>query len=201
MKTFVEEIATKIRPYLAKNGGPVILAQIENEYHGGGVNGSLYVDWCGQLAISLNFSIPWIMCNGESSNLTINTCNGNDCYSKYMAQHIKQYADQPLAWTENEGWYQTWEGGQDYNANQTGHSNRSPEDMGNVVAKWFGGGASHHNYYMYFGGNHLKNHGSSGLTNYYADGVNYHSDGLPHEPKRSHLVRLHKILADKQYIL
>eukprot|EP01084_Bolivina_argentea_P266160 451347_1 len=200
MKGFVEEIATKIRPYLSKYGGPVILAQIENEYHGSGTNGTLYVNWCGELAMSLNFSIPWVMCNGESSNLTINTCNGNDCYKGYLPNHLKNYPNQPLGWTENEGWFQAWQG-DSYNANKTSGNNRSPENMGYVVAKWMGGGASHHNYYMYFGGNHLGNYAGSGITNYYADGVNYHADGLPHEPKRSHLAILHQILGDKQYIL
>ncbi len=41
----------------------------------------------------------------------------------------------------------------------------------------------------------------SSIANWYADGVNYHSDGLPHEPKRTHLNRLHKLLAENQEIL
>ena len=119
MQGFVEEIATKIRPYLAKNGGPVILAQIENEYHGGGTNGTLYVNWCGELAMSLKFDIPWVMCNGESSNLTINTYNGNNGFKSYLPNHAKNFPGQPMGWTENEGWFQAWQG-DDYNANQTG---------------------------------------------------------------------------------
>ena len=67
--------------------------------------------------------------------------------------------------------------------------------MAQSVASWFGAGAAHHNYYMWMGGNHVKNHAGSSIANYYADGVNYHADGLPHEPKRTHLQRLHNILA------
>ena len=41
----------------------------------------------------------------------------------------------------------------------------------------------------------------SSIANWYADGCNYHSDGLPHEPKRTHLNRLHELLAQNQEIL
>jgi len=45
------------------------------------------------------------------------------------------------------------------------------------------------------GCNHVSHWAGSCIANYYADGVNYHADGLPHEPKKSHLMRLHNILA------
>eukprot|EP01084_Bolivina_argentea_P195535 335410_1 len=203
MQQWMQEISDKIRPYLAKYGGPVILAQIENEYKisaANAANGTKYVEWCGELAMSLNYDIPWGMCHGATSNLTINTCNCVDCYEKCLSAHIETYPNQPLSWTEDEGYHQAWQG-QPYNPNKTSKNNRTPQDMANVVTKWFGGGGSHHNYYMYLGGNHLENYAGSGIANWYSDGVNYHSDSLPNEPKRSHLNRLHQILADKQYIL
>ncbi len=58
MGTFVQLIADIIEPYLARNGGPVILAQIENEYQGS----QAYVDWCGNLTVWLNLDIPWYDC-------------------------------------------------------------------------------------------------------------------------------------------
>ena len=48
-------MASLLEPYLARNGGPVILAQIENEYQGS----QSYVDWCGQLTVDLALDIPW----------------------------------------------------------------------------------------------------------------------------------------------
>ena len=45
-----------MEPYLARNGGPVILAQIENEYQGS----QSYVDWCGQITADLALDIPWL---------------------------------------------------------------------------------------------------------------------------------------------
>lgn len=55
----------------------MVLAQIENELHN--PPGSAYVEWCGELAASLEFDVPWVMCNGASANNTVNTCNGNTC--------------------------------------------------------------------------------------------------------------------------
>ena len=44
MKQFILTIIDYVNPYLAKNGGPIILAQIENEFNG---YDSAYIDWCG----------------------------------------------------------------------------------------------------------------------------------------------------------
>ena len=95
MESFVNEISNQARPYLAKNGGPIILAQIENEIHTSDI---AYVECCGQLAASEDLGIPWVMCNGLSANNTINTCNGNQCYNSYVPTHSSKYPGQPLAW-------------------------------------------------------------------------------------------------------
>ena len=44
-------------------------------------------------------------------------------------------------------------------------------------------------------GNHYDRTAAGGLATKYADGVNFHSDGLPNEPKKSHLMRLHQAIA------
>ena len=48
---------------------------------------------------------------------------------------------------------------------------------------------------QYHGGNHYDRTAADGLTNKYADGVNFHSDGLPNEPKKSHLMKVHLAIA------
>ena len=150
MKTFMQEIVKISTPYLAENGGPIILAQIENEYKHN-LNPT-YIDWCGKVTTELDINIPWVMCNGDSAKQTINTCNGNDCYDKYAKTHNTTYPGQPLAWTEDEGWYNFWGSATDqtkeYDPNSPGYANRSPEEMAFVIAKWFGAGGCHHNYYM-----------------------------------------------------
>eukprot|EP01084_Bolivina_argentea_P267941 454988_1 len=195
MQTFVEEISRITEPYLAKNGGPIILAQIENEYDGS----QEYVNWCGNLVTSLNMNISWVMCNGLSASNTINTCNDLYCYPNYINHHSQNYPGQPLGWTENEGMFQEWDIG--YDPVHPNWDNRPAEQVAYSVASWIGGGGSHMNYYMYYGGNHVSWTAGSGITNYYADSVNYHGDGTPNEPKTSHLIKLHNILADIQVFL
>jgi len=193
MYRFVCQIVNHTEKYLARNGGPVILAQIENEYHWPEYMD--YVNWCGNLVAQLDLGIPWVMCNGLSANNTINTCNGNDC-QKYADNHAKKYpSGQPLAWTEDEGWFQEW------SVSYNGWADRTPEDMANVILAWFARGGSHHNYYMWYGGNHMGRWAASGIANQYADGANMHSDLLPNEPKRTHLMRVHKLIAENSAIL
>ncbi len=57
MQSFVELIANMMKPYLARVGGPIIMAQIENEYHN--TADQAYIDWCGDLAMDLALDIPW----------------------------------------------------------------------------------------------------------------------------------------------
>ena len=192
MYRFVHQIVNHTEKYLARNGGPVIMAQIENEYNWPEYMD--YINWCGNLVAQLDLGIPWVMCNGLSANNTINTCNGNDC-QKYADNHAKKYPGQPLAWTENEGWFQEW------SVSYNGWADRTPEDMANVILAWFARGGSYHNYYMWYGGNHMGRWAGSGIANQYADGANMHSDLLPNEPKRTHLIRVHKLIADNSAIL
>ena len=48
---------------------------------------------------------------------------------------------------------------------------------------------------MYHGGNHYDRTYGGGLANMYANGVNLHADGLPNEPKHTHLSSLHYAIA------
>ena len=194
MERFVTDIAKIVEKYLARNGGPVILAQIENEYG----RDMPYVQWCGELVAKLNLGIPWVMCNGLSAKNTIKTYNGINGM-KYTSSHTKnsRFSSQPLVWTENQGWYQTWHMNEEIYA----WSHRRPEVMAYVVLTWFARGGCHHNYYMWYGGNHMGRSAAMGLTNKYEDGANLHSDMLPNEPKRTHLTRLHKLIGDISGIL
>ena len=228
---WMQTVVSVTRSYWADRGGPIVLAQVENELNGADQR---YVDWSGEVAASLGVTVPWIMCNGQSANNTINTCNGNDCagFIDSNGQSGRILIDQPAMWTENEGWFESW--GDSTHPEGT-YSDRSPQDMAFVVARWFarGGGTritqtlksaalrlrtrhtrscyhtdlisfrafpvlcrqSHHNYYMYHGGNHYDRTAAGGLTNMYANGVNLHADGIPNEPKHTHLSSLHYAIA------
>ena len=191
VQQWVQLVIDVTRGYFADHGGPIVLAQVENELNGADQR---YVDWNGQLAASMNVNVPWIMCNGQSANNTINTCNGDDCagFIDGGGQSGRILVDQPAMWTENEGWFE--ELGMATHP-EDDWSDRRPEDMAFVVARWFARGGSHMNYYMYHGGNHYDRTAAGGTTNMYANGVNLHSDGLPNEPKHSHLNQLHYLIA------
>ncbi|DAZ94405.1 TPA: hypothetical protein N0F65_003434 [Lagenidium giganteum] len=191
MERFVRYMVDLSRPYLAKHGGPIIMAQIENEYWD---DDDAYVEWCGHLVEELDTSIPWVMCNGKSANNTILACNGNDCVG-FARNQTRDHPLQPFVWTENEGWYQKWADDQEHlDPYQDDH--RTPADVAYTVARWFAVGGASHNYYMYHGGNNYGRTASAGVTTMYADDVSLHSDGLGNEPKRSHLRLLHQVLRE-----
>jgi hypothetical protein len=188
MKRFVSDIVAYVDPFLAKNGGPIILAQIENEYNG---DDTAYVDWCGSLVTNdfASTKIPWIMCNGRSANSTIETCNGCNCFDGgWMDRHRHTHPNQPLMFTENWGTFQLW--GQASGV-------RSFEDLSYSIAEWFAGGGAYHSYYMWHGGNHYGRTAGSSITTWYADDVLLRADGTPNEPKYTHLGRLQHLLADR----
>lgn len=186
MKKFFIDIANMARPLMAPNGGPIILGQVENEFRW---RDPAYIEWCGELVKEVDAGIPFLMCNGYSASNTINTFNGNDG-TEYAESHAAAYPGQPLAWTENEGWFQEWD-----KQPLFGRDDRTPQDMAYVVMKWFARGAAHHNYYMWYGGNNFGRLAGSCITNMYADGVNLHSDMLANEPKKTHLSKLHNLLS------
>lgn len=192
MRKYILDIMNYASPYLAKNGGPVILAQIENEYGG---KDQAYVDWCGSLVTNeLAFTaIPWTMCNGMSANSTIVTCNSCNCYDGGWMDHFRQnYSDRPMIFTENEGWYQQW---------GLASGIRQTSDLAWSVAEWFAAGGAYHSYYMWQGGNNYGHTACAGVTTIYADDVCLHSDGTPNEPKYTHLSRLQHLIAEHAEVL
>ena len=187
MKKFILEIVDYVTPYLAKNGGPIILAQIENEYV---QNDMAYVDWCGSLVSNelSSTDILWTMCNGHSANSTILTCNSCNCLDDgWIDRHRQNFPDQPLLFTENEGWVQIW---------GEAVALRTTSDIAYSVAEWFAGGGAYHSYYMWYGGNNYGRTASAGITTMYADDVCLHADGTPNEPKYTQLSRLQHLIGN-----
>ncbi|KAL5549989.1 hypothetical protein UlMin_000165 [Ulmus minor] len=128
----------------ASQGGPIILAQIENEYGNVmwkyGDDGKQYVNWCAKLAQSYQIGVPWIMCQqSDAPKPMINTCNG-----WYCDDFQPNNENVPKIWTENwTGWFKDW-GMQD--------PHRTAEDLAYSVARFFQKGGTLQNYYMYHGG-------------------------------------------------
>jgi hypothetical protein len=201
----------------ANQGGPIILAQLENEL-GGEVDpttehldaGSTlqdYADWCGDLALEAQPDVVWTMCNGLSANTTINTCNGygegGACSTNWLEQRGQNgriQVDQPALWTESEMGFQVWGESplrpSDYFWGQTAR------DVTGDVLRWFARGGSHVNHYMFWGG-YNRAHGSAagGITNAYATDAPLCSHGQPRQPKFDHLKSMHQVIASISEIL
>lgn len=165
-------------------GGPIIMAQIENEYGDiesqFGDGGKRYVQWAADMALSLDTRVPWIMCKQEDAPANIiNTCNGFYCDGWKPNTALK-----PILWTEDwNGWFQNW--GQ-------AAPHRPVEDNAFAVARFFQRGGSFQNYYMYFGGtNFARTAGGPFMTTTYDYDAPIDEYGLIRQPKWGHLKDLH----------
>eukprot|EP00268_Persea_americana_P036741 TRINITY_DN3626_c0_g1_i1.p1 TRINITY_DN3626_c0_g1~~TRINITY_DN3626_c0_g1_i1.p1 ORF type:complete len:855 (+),score=133.65 TRINITY_DN3626_c0_g1_i1:195-2759(+) len=171
----------------ASQGGPIILAQIENEYgdiervYGDGAKP--YAMWAAKMAVSQDIGVPWIMCQQyDAPDPVINTCN-----SFYCDQFTPNSANKPKFWTENwPGWFKTF-GARD--------PHRPPEDIAFSVARFFQKGGSLQNYYMYHGGTNFdRTAGGPFITTSYDYDAPIDEYGLARLPKWGHLKELHKAI-------
>lgn len=160
-QAFVRAVVKVIEPYLARNGGPIMMAQIENEYsniEGSKKDGKAYVAEQAQFALSLNIDIPWIMCSQpDAPQDIINTCNGYYC-DNWISGHEENNPTQPHLWTED------WNGGPQYWGDPDQH--RPVLDINFAVARWFMKGNIIHIYkiyihrsyrYIVYNNNHIYN--------------------------------------------
>ncbi|KAI4336464.1 hypothetical protein L6164_014987 [Bauhinia variegata] len=171
----------------ASQGGPIILAQIENEYgyyeQFYGEGGKQYAMWAASMAVSQNTGVPWIMCQQfDAPDSVIGTCN-----SFYCDQFTPNSPNKPKIWTENwPGWFKTF-GGRD--------PHRPPEDVAFAVARFFQKGGSVQNYYMYHGGTNFgRTAGGPFITTSYDYDAPVDEYGLPRLPKWGHLKELHRAI-------
>ncbi|XP_024362300.1 beta-galactosidase 9 [Physcomitrium patens] len=186
MEGFVSKIVNlmKENQLFAWQGGPIIMAQIENEYGNiewaFGDGGKRYAMWAAELALGLDAGVPWVMCQQDDApGNIINTCNGYYC-DGFKANT----ATKPAFWTEDwNGWFQYW--GQSV-------PHRPVEDNAFAIARFFQRGGSFQNYYMYFGGtNFARTAGGPFMTTSYDYDAPLDEYGLIRQPKWGHLRDLH----------
>ena len=73
MKAYVSKIIQMMKDekLFAPQGGPIILAQIENEYNHIQLayeeKGDSYVQWAANMAVALDIGVPWIMCKQKDA--------------------------------------------------------------------------------------------------------------------------------------
>ncbi|XP_057443575.1 beta-galactosidase 15-like [Lotus japonicus] len=196
MQIFTTKIVemTKETKLFASQGGPIILAQIENEYGDimwkYGDAGKAYVKWCAQMALAQNIGVPWIMCQQrDAPQPIINTCNGYYC-KNFQPNNPKS----PKMFTENWiGWFQKW-------GERVPH--RSAEDSAYSVARFFQEGGVLNNYYMYHGGTNFgRTAGGPYITTSYEYDAPLDEYGNLNQPKWGHLKQMHAAIKLGEKIL
>jgi len=190
---------------MASAGGPIVMAQIENEYgnieYGYGSSGAAYVKKVADYATNhpISKEVPIVMCQqGEGVGSTppenvINACNGYYC-DNWIEKHSAANPNHPHMFTENwPGWFQKW-------GEAVPH--RPASDVAFSVARWFAKGGSFMNYYMTFGGTSFgrKVGGPNIITSYDYD-VAINEFGYRAEPKFSLLTMLHEAIYSVQDVM
>ncbi|KAJ3282381.1 Beta-galactosidase 8 [Borealophlyctis nickersoniae] len=191
MERFVRKVVAVVDPYLASNGGPIVVLQMENEYGNveehHGIAGHKYIVWAADLANSLNVGIPWIMCQQDNVPTVINTCNGFYC-DGWIARHRKRFPDQPAMFTELwTGWFQHW---------GLAKPVRPVEDLAFSIARFIARGGTYVSYYMWHGGTNFGRWGSQYKTTSYDYDAPLNEYGFPALPKYNHLQQLHAVLSN-----
>ncbi|XP_072963925.1 beta-galactosidase 15 isoform X2 [Typha angustifolia] len=186
MQRFVRKIVDMMKEEMlfSWQGGPIILAQIENEYGNiegrYGQSGKSYVQWAAQMALGLGAGVPWVMCRQTDAPETIiDSCNAFYC-DGFKPNSYKK----PILWTEDwNGWFASWGG-------RLPH--RPVRDNAFAVARFFQRGGCFHNYYMFFGGTNFgrTSGGPYQITSYDYDAP-IDEYGLLSQPKWGHLKDLH----------
>lgn len=170
--------------------------------------------------------VPVLMCEGSVAASAVPACNGPTCaeFLEDMTAHSALFEtrrneeeegfasddatppappalnakrvliDFPGVWTENEGGYQTWGGSP--TKPPAYFWGRGADDVARASMRWFARGGAHMNYYMFAGGNNFGATEGDAIATAYATDVNVCPDGLPNEPKFTHLARMHAALAD-----
>ncbi|KAI9193696.1 uncharacterized protein BJ171DRAFT_524274 [Polychytrium aggregatum] len=192
MAKFVRKVVEEVRPYFASNGGPIILAQIENEYGNFewryGLDGHRYVQWAEDLALSLHVGVPWIMCvQPDSSEKVISTCNGFYC-DNFIPFHKFTRPRQPSMFTELwSGWYQHY---------GRPRAIRPPEDLAFSTLRWIARGGTYVGYYMWHGGTNFGRWSGSFKTASYDYDAPLNEFGVESQPKFNHLAEMHAVLIE-----
>lgn len=184
MAQFVSRTMKEVRPFLAGNGGPVIVLQIENEYGNieqyYGNDGKKYAQWAADLVKSMNTGLPIAMCQQQGVVGVIETCNGF-----YCDPHDPDLS-YPSIFTEAwSGWFQGAGG-------SPGH--RPASDLAYAIAKFVAEGGTMWNYYMLQGGTNFGRTAGASIATSYDYDAPISEWGFPRQPKYNLLQKLHALL-------
>ncbi|MCY3021847.1 MAG: beta-galactosidase [Planctomycetota bacterium] len=195
MLKWLRTLMSQVGDQQATRGGPVILAQLENEYNNVakryGDEGRKYMEWVVSIGREVGIEVPLIMCEGSAEG-AIETLNGFSVAER-VPEFKKHHTNMPALWTENwPGWYDTF---------GVAHHQRDPQEIAYNAIRFFAAGGTGVNYYMWHGG---TNYGREAM---YLQTTSYDFDapldeyGLP-TTKSEHLGKLQRVLQENaRYLL
>jgi hypothetical protein len=194
VERWLKVLMARVGEYQATRGGPIVLAQLENEYNNVaaryGDDGPRYLRWVIEAGRSAGIEVPLIMCEGAGED-AIETLNGFSVLGRMDATRSSR-PGQPLLWTENwPGWYDTF---------GNSHHLRRPEELAYQVARFFGSGGTGVNYYMWHGGTNFARDAMLLQATSYDFDAPLDEYGLP-TAKSRHLERLHRALHENARFL
>ncbi|CAA3015930.1 beta-galactosidase 13-like, partial [Olea europaea subsp. europaea] len=144
MQKYTENIIdmVKKKKLFADQGGPIIMAQIENEYTNVQLSyreaGKMHIKWAADKVIATYNGIPLVMCKQKDApDSVISTCNGRECGDTFTDPNGP---NKPSLWTEN------WTA--QYRVFGDPPSQRSAEDISFSIAHFFAKNGTMNNYYM-----------------------------------------------------
>ena len=185
---------------LYPQGGNVIALQVENEYNGNEI--AYLIDVVDQ-ALAATTAVPWILCHDLTECTSVNKdaekaiCTINGFWEDLSEEGVQQPSPawingqmagnpkQPLAWTEDQGWFDQWGVGQRV---------RRTSDILYGFARAVAYGLTWHNFYMFTGGSNFAYQAAEGVTTAYANDVAVDSYLLRHEPKFSTVGAFHRAI-------
>jgi beta-galactosidase len=191
---FVARVIEEVGDLQPTHGGPIILAQLENEYgivqERYGDAGARYLDWISELGPRLAIKVPMIMCEGAAGT-ALPTLNGFDVADRVGGLRAENPGS-PSFWTECwTGWYDVWGGT---------HHRRDARELASKVVQFLAAGGTAINYYMWHGGTNLGRETMySGTTSYDFDAPLDEWGGAT--PKAAHLAALHAALREMSPLL
>ena len=152
---YLEYMRDFLQPHLPKNGGPVILAQVENEYSQANPP-SDYIVWLANLTVELNKDMNIVYYINNQQWAPMSVIAARDSYVPIEVDYINGTArvrKQPALIVESyTGWFEPW-----YNA----HAHRPAADHSIAFGEYIAAGGAYYTYYMFHGGTNFAKWGGA----------------------------------------
>ncbi|KAL2916024.1 Beta-galactosidase-1-like protein [Polyrhizophydium stewartii] len=186
MDLFVRVTLQVVEPFLARNGGPIMMMQIEDrfsEFSNGRKWDSSYLKWVADFSSTLGAGVPWFMNNQDDISSLIVGCSDTFCDNwvndKRQRDKPGMFVDLPSGWPQKVG---------------KAKPIRPAEDVAFAFASFIARGGTYVSYNMWYGGTNFGRSSATGVQTSYDFDAPLDEHGFPHPRKYKHLAEMHKHL-------